>query len=86
MGGMGGHSARKPSPEVQQQTVTLEQLYNGNASIPVEVKRLQKICKTCDGRGGKAGSAKKCNTCQGSGTKVSETYKVRFAFNSQILF
>lgn len=73
MGGMGSQAARKPSPEVQQQPVTLEQLYNGNVSIPVEVKRLQKICKTCDGRGGKAGAAKKCSTCQGSGTKVIET-------------
>jgi len=43
MGGMGGHSSqRKPSPEVQQTPVTLDQLHNGNVTIPVEVKRLQK--------------------------------------------
>lgn len=72
-GGMGGHSSapRKPSPEVVQQAVTLEELYNGNVTIPVEVKRLQKICKSCDGRGGKSGTAKKCTTCSGTGTKVS---------------
>lgn len=70
MGGMGHSAPRKPSPEVQQVSVTLNQLYNGNVTIPVEVKRLQKLCKGCDGRGGKAGAARKCSTCSGTGTKV----------------
>lgn len=86
MGGMGGmgHSApRKPSPEVQQQSVTLEQLYNGNATIPVEVKRLQKICKGCDGRGGKAGAAKKCSTCHGTGTKVKTKMHLNIQTNTK---
>lgn len=75
-GGMGGHSSapRKPQPEVVQQVVTLEDLYNGNVTIPVEVKQLQKLCKSCDGRGGKAGTARKCTTCSGTGTKVNRIY------------
>lgn len=70
--GMGGHSAanRRPSAEVIQQPVTLEELYNGNISIPVEIKRTV-LCKGCDGRGGKEGAAKKCGTCNGTGTKVT---------------
>lgn len=70
-GGPFGHSApRQPSPEIIQHPVTLEDLYNGVASIPIDVKRTI-ICKTCDGRGGKAGAAKKCGTCNGTGTKVT---------------
>lgn len=68
--GMGGHSAsRRPSAEVIQKPVTLEDLYNGNVPIPVEVKRVT-ICKGCEGRGGKEGAAKKCAACNGNGVKV----------------
>lgn len=71
-GGMGGHSSasRRPSAEVIQHPVTLEEFYNGNPSIPLEVKRVV-LCKLCEGRGGKEGAAKKCSTCNGSGTKVT---------------
>lgn len=75
-GGMGGHSSapRKPQPEVVQQIVSLQDFYNGNVTIPVEVKQLQKLCKSCDGRGGKSGAARKCTTCSGTGTRVNIFY------------
>lgn len=73
MGGMGGPSSvRRPSPEVIQHPVDLADLYNGNIEIPVTAKKLQKLCKECDGRGGKEGAAKQCTTCHGTGTKVRD--------------
>lgn len=69
MAGMGA-SSRRPQAEVVQQVVTLENLYNGNVTIPIEVDRVV-ICKGCDGRGGKNNAAKTCNTCHGTGTKVT---------------
>lgn len=69
MGGMGSSTSRRPQPEVLQQTVTLEDLYNGNVTIPVPLKRVI-LCKKCSGRGGKDGAAKRCGVCNGSGTKV----------------
>lgn len=69
MAGMGSSASRRPNAEVVQQAVTLENLYNGNATFPVEINRIV-LCKRCDGRGGKAGAAKKCAICNGTGTKV----------------
>lgn len=79
-GAMGGHSSapRKPQPEIVQQVVSLENFYNGNITIPVEVKQLQKLCKGCDGRGGKSGTARKCTTCSGTGTKVNTISSILF--------
>lgn len=70
MGGGMGSSSRKPQPEVLQQAVTLEDLYNGNVTIPATLKRIV-VCRKCTGRGGKEGAAKKCSVCNGSGTKVT---------------
>lgn len=70
MGGMGSSGPRRPQAEIVQQAVTLEHLYNGNQTFPVEINRTV-LCKRCDGRGGKAGAAKRCNMCNGSGTKVT---------------
>lgn len=69
-GGMGSSGPRRPQAEIVQQTVTLEHLYNGNQSFPIEINRIA-VCKKCDGRGGKAGTAKRCSICNGSGTKVT---------------
>ncbi|CDK27819.1 unnamed protein product [Kuraishia capsulata CBS 1993] len=46
---------------------TLEELYKGrDAKLAL---RKTVLCKSCEGRGGKAGSVKKCTGCGGSGTK-----------------
>jgi len=70
MGGMGSTANRRPQAEIVQQAVTLENLYNGNTTFPVEINRIV-VCKRCEGRGGKAGAAKKCAVCNGTGTKVT---------------
>lgn len=47
---------------------TLEDLYNGKSS-KVAVNR-ERICPTCDGKGGKAGAVQTCKGCKGQGQKV----------------
>ncbi|CDR39546.1 CYFA0S03e04566g1_1 [Cyberlindnera fabianii] len=46
---------------------TLEELYKGRTAKLALNKTI--LCKTCDGRGGKAGAVKKCTSCGGSGVK-----------------
>ncbi|KAJ6646360.1 DnaJ like subfamily A member 2 [Pseudolycoriella hygida] len=70
MGGMGGRGRQQAEDKILQQVVTLEDLYNGGKEIPLEFKRVV-LCTKCEGKGGKAGAAKRCHTCQGSGTKVT---------------
>lgn len=71
MGGMGGGGGRRQQCEdkVIEHIVTLEDFYNGGKEVPLEFTR-HAICSKCDGRGGKAGSARKCTSCNGNGTKV----------------
>lgn len=71
-GGMGGMRQRRSACEdkILQQPVSLEDLYNGGKTIPVEFNRIV-LCGKCEGRGGKAGAARHCNSCGGSGNKIS---------------
>jgi len=45
--------------------VTLEEVYNGKKT-KIAVNR-ERICKACDGKGGKEGAVKKCSSCGGRG-------------------
>ena len=51
---------------------TLEEIYNGKAT-KIAVNR-ERICKKCEGKGGKEGAVQKCPTCRGRGfvTKMTQ--------------
>lgn len=66
MGGMRGRGQNNCKASV---TVTLEDLYNGNRTIPLEVSRII-CCTKCEGRGGKAGGSQKCKFCNGTGARI----------------
>lgn len=69
-GGMGGRSRRQKCEDtVANVVVTLEDLYNGNKTIPLEVARVI-LCPKCDGAGGKSGCAQSCKGCHGTGTRI----------------
>lgn len=69
-GGFGGREREKRIQEIVIKIpVTLEDLYNGNKSVPTEYNRMQ-LCAKCEGRGGAAGCTEKCRTCDGKGSQV----------------
>ena len=69
-GGAGGSRPRGPQKgrdikhEIQN---TLEELYKGRTAKLALNKQI--LCKSCEGRGGKAGAVKKCAGCNGQGIK-----------------
>lgn len=77
-----GHGRRKMDHCYQAATVELEDLYNGNRVIPVDVKRVI-LCGKCEGLGGKSGTQQKCKKCNGSGRTVY-IRKLNFDFASQV--
>lgn len=48
--------------------VTLEDLYNGK-TVRLAINR-DKLCESCEGRGGKEGAERDCSDCNGRGAKV----------------
>lgn len=70
-GGAGG-SSRPRGPQKGRDirheiSATLEELYKGRAAKLALNKQI--LCKSCEGRGGKAGAVKKCSSCNGQGFK-----------------
>ncbi|SCU88414.1 LADA_0E10000g1_1 [Lachancea dasiensis] len=68
----GGASARPRGPQKgkdikHEMSASLEELYKGRTAKLALNKQV--LCKTCEGRGGKAGSVKKCVGCNGQGMK-----------------
>ena len=73
-GGFGGTGQRHRGPRRGADmefnlSVTLEDLYKGKTT-KISVQR-QVICKSCDGKGGKADSVHKCPGCNGTGVRVT---------------
>lgn len=69
-GAFGGAGQRRPrrGKDIQHSVgATLEELYKGRTAKLALNKTV--LCKPCEGRGGKAGSAKKCTSCNGQGIK-----------------
>lgn len=68
-GGRGQSSGpRKGEDLVHPLKVSLEDLYNGK-TCKLAINR-NKLCPTCEGRGGKAGAERPCSTCSGSGAQI----------------
>lgn len=67
-GGRGPRGPRKGEDIVHPLKVSLEDMYNGKTS-KIAINR-DKLCGSCDGRGGKAGAEKSCTSCHGRGVKV----------------
>ncbi|CCE62464.1 hypothetical protein TPHA_0C03110 [Tetrapisispora phaffii CBS 4417] len=69
----GGAGAQRPSGPQRGRDIkheiqnTLEELYKGRTAKLALNKQI--LCKTCEGRGGKAGAVKKCTSCNGQGIK-----------------
>ncbi|OQV21483.1 DnaJ-like protein subfamily A member 2 [Hypsibius exemplaris] len=66
-GGRGGR--RQGEDTVFPLTVTLEDLYKGK-TVKISIDKTI-LCPSCNGYGGKSGSASRCNPCRGQGIKVS---------------
>lgn len=56
---------KKMKPFKHPLKVTLEEIYSGKKT-KIAVNR-ERICKACDGKGGKEGAVKRCTPCQGRG-------------------
>jgi len=71
-GGMARNAGPKKGKSVQHAIkVTLEEIYKGkNTKIAVNRDR---ICKTCDGKGGKDGANSTCSGCRGRGVRTQMT-------------
>lgn len=68
----GGGSQRPRGPQKgrdikHEMSASLEELYKGRTAKLALNKQI--LCKTCEGRGGKAGAVKKCSSCNGQGIK-----------------
>lgn len=68
--GMGGRGRRDEGPKQAKPIqhpikLTLEEIYSGKTT-KIAVNR-DRICKTCEGRGGKDGAVQKCGQCRGKG-------------------
>jgi DnaJ homolog subfamily A member 2 len=75
MGGGGQRREQGPKkmkPFKHPLKVTLEDVYNGKKT-KIAVNR-ERICKHCEGKGGKDGAVRKCTACQGRGmvTKMQQ--------------
>lgn len=64
--GTRGNRERRIREIVIKLPVTLEDLYNGNKTYPVEYTRTR-FCVKCDGVGGASGKVKICQRCDGQG-------------------
>lgn len=65
-GGRGQPSGpKKGKPVMYPMKCTLEEIYSGKAT-KIAVNR-ERICKHCNGLGGKEGAVQKCTTCRGRG-------------------
>jgi len=62
-GGGGRQGPKKAKPVLKELKITLEDAYNGKVIKMPHTRN--KLCATCDGKGGK--DAKKCTTCKGQG-------------------
>lgn len=68
-GGMGGQSRGPARGKDIKHTIscTLEELFKGRTAKLALNKTI--LCKSCEGRGGKAGKIKQCSLCHGQGMK-----------------
>jgi len=72
MGGMGGQRGPKKGKSVQHAIkVTLEEVYKGKTT-KIAVNR-DRICTTCDGKGGMDGANSTCDKCKGRGMVTKMT-------------
>lgn len=74
-GGMGGGrrdaGPKKGKPVQHNIKVTLEEIFKGKTS-KIAVNR-DRLCKTCDGKGGKNGANSTCSSCNGRGMVTKMT-------------
>jgi DnaJ family protein A protein 2 len=72
MGGPRGQPGPKKGKSVEHAIkVTLEEIYNSKKT-KIAVSR-DRICKTCDGKGGKDGANSTCSGCKGRGMRTQMT-------------
>jgi DnaJ family protein A protein 2 len=72
MGGGRGQPGPKKGKSVQHAIkVTLEEIYKGKTT-KIAVNR-DRICKSCDGRGGADGANSSCQGCKGRGMRTQMT-------------
>ena len=73
-GGMGGGGRQGPKKGKSVQhtiKVTLEEIFKGKTT-KIAVNR-DRLCKTCDGKGGKDGANSTCGGCKGRGMRTQMT-------------
>ncbi|XP_053959463.1 dnaJ homolog subfamily A member 4 [Anastrepha ludens] len=82
-GSFGNNRSRAGAQVVVKLEVTLEELYNGNVSKPVEYKRTS-FCGTCNGEGGPEMTVEQCKACNGTGRTANYSFMGAFvnAFES----
>ncbi|XP_067624650.1 dnaJ homolog subfamily A member 2 [Eurosta solidaginis] len=82
-GGEANSRARQTAQVVVKLEVTLEELYNGNVSKPVEYKRTS-YCAACEGEGGPKMTLEQCKACNGTGRTANYSFMGAFvnAFES----
>lgn len=81
--GSANSKARAAAQVVIKLEVTLEELFNGNASKSVDYKRTS-YCAACDGEGGPKTNVEQCKACNGTGRTANYSFMGAFvnAFES----